>query len=835
MKRDGKPFPIPMWVAGMAPVFVAAVSYVFFLSEYLPYSGDLSLAADCIHGDGKAVPFVWGLLLRLSWAVVPGSSAFRLGLVSAFGGVVAVWAFSFTLSRLLPRATALAHRNARDDDASFWHIAPLTTALGGLAFVFAPGLFLTATRCAVTTVAMAVALVPFALLSFGVDVRNRRVRLGLMTVIGLFSGLAAWENMAGVILLPIAFLMILLLDRQDDMRHDWSCAFFLLGAGCATLVVFFAGRSSVPFPKSVPVAFWHLLALSFVPSALVYALLRGRRLRKVWSQFLFFGVWGLVIAMMIEWDNLSCPMEYGRVAHEFVRGTMSELKGRKWIVSDGTFDAHIRFLKPEDVHLVSNTRRIDPGNGRKLRDWVERELGGDDDLLLAAEIGSFEFVREWMKREGAATNCVFMTLREPILSIDRKFIRPAACCWLVDGVDRPVDPALCETRWNDVWESLLPAATGTVEPAASAVRRFFAVQGNAIGCHFQDRGLFPEAWAVYSKAIREMDATNLSLLFNAVELVRGGKVEDRETGERFSGALKAEMDGVRTLRQLQSRLADGGRLRVSAETRKGMVSWRERMRVREKENGEVARKRFLDVLAELDEISRLPEFMREKDLVRLEATFRQYAAASPKMQGFVNLVSGEINRLRGKEGLEKARDCFRRAVRDDSADVKLASERLLAVSVALHDSEALEYDALLVLHQDINHALANALLGSVRLERGECASAIRLIRRAVKMGLDKPGVKNDLALALSRNGDHGEAEKMIREVTTAAPDSWQVLDTMSEILSAAGKTEEAVATRKRAEEIARRQGQADLYRDMLENRERKKRGTGFRRLLSGLF
>ena len=821
MKYSGKTHWLLMTVAKTVPVVVAAVLYLVCLSRYLPFTRDLGLASDCIHFGGHAAPFVWRTLLKLSWHLLPGSVSFRLGLVSALAGVVAVWAYLYVLSRLLPYATAFARRNAATDDASYDYLTPLTTFFAGISFILAPGFFLGATRCAATTVCVALTILPFALASLCMDVERQLTRVYVIVAMGFVSGLATWEGVFGALALPFAFGAVWTKVVRDEISITKSCGLFLAGFVAATLAVCGDGLEMPSFSRTIPVVFWQILTLSLAPALLVYAMLMTKYLRKVWSRLIMFGIWAAVIVLMVRTNLRSHPMEYGRAANAVVNGAFAELQGRKWLVSDGKFDNLIRFMIPDGVRLVTYARKLDPNHGRELAAWAKADLKADDDLLLAAELGPVEFLDEWMRREGAVTNCVFMTMQEPIVPVARERFRPTAFCWVAEAPGRSVNVPETERRWDEAWESLKPAVLHANEPNVGLIRAWLAVQGNAIGCFYQDRQDVCGARRTYVKALEEMDRTNLSLLLNAHNLGRGETDADAHEADLVKGWLKSEMGGIRGVRMFRSRIVVGGRLYLSDEMRKQLKEWRINARAKAEDAADT--KWLREKMARLAEVSKLTGDVREQALMDLESSMTGKLSSNATMKRFRNLILGEIHRLKGTAAdLKMAQACFRKSILDDAVDVKLASDRLLLVSVALHNNLGLEYDAMLALHQDINHPLANALLGSARLERGECTSAVRFLRRAVKVGMTKPGVKNDLALALSGHGEHEEAERMIREVVKASPDSWHILDSMAEILAAAGKSDEAASVRERAAELAKQKGQYVSYEDMMEARERKR-------------
>ena len=270
----------------------------------------------------------------------------------------------------------------------------------------------------------------------------------------------------------------------------------------------------------------------------------------------------------------------------------------------------------------------------------------------------------------------------------------------------------------------------------------------------------------------------------------------------------------------------GGRLYVSDATRAKLAKWKDEARLAAWKTPFGMRiKEALDRLHAAAAIK--DKEARMKAIKSIETSIAPAIGAGQGKEWVKHLFLGELARVKGGEALEKAQYHFRKVLSDGEGEVKLALDRLLAVDVALRDETAIEYDALLVLRFDIRHQYANALLGSVRLERGDFESAERFLRRAVTVGVPNPGIKNDLAFALSGLGRHREAEVMIEEAVRDRPGDWHLLDTMAEIYAASGQAEKSAEARRKSETSAQQCGQHRQYRDMVIARGKKQRKGWF--------
>lgn len=808
------------------PVVVAVVVYLGFICEYLPLGNDLTLAAECIHGggNGRVVPFVWSVLLKLAW-LLPGSDTFRLGLVSAVSGCAAVAFYVYALGRWLPFACLYADRNAKRNDHSYMALGELTTLLSGLSFVLSPSMFHAATRLGPTTTELALALAPFALASYAMDVERPLTRVYVLTLIGLFAGFAAWEGAPGTVVLPIAFALVWMSTVRDEIRIANACGYFAIGFAVATFFVMGDGFDIPRLRLAFHLGFVQFLLLAFLPAAMLYRVIVYRQMRGLLSRIPVYGGWAAVVVGMVVLIVRTDRLDYARATNDFVDGALARLEGRRWIVSDGRLDDILLFRKPAGVHLVTTRRELDPKHGRQLARWAKDELQADDNLLFAAELGPTKFLDEWMLRPGAATNCLFVTLVEPALPAGHASVEPCAYCWKPLAAGTELDLAAAEANWRRAWAGIGPLlAPG--EPGAALLRDWLSAQGNALSCLHRDRGELDEAWKTGDFALREISSANLSLLLNLDELAREGAMPDPAALDRVRKWLRTEFAGIRQARQLRARTRAGGRLYVSEATRARLAKWRDESRLAAWKTPFGLRLR--EVLDRMHAAAAIRDPDRRQKAVREIEDTLMPAISSGEALGWVkHLCLGEVARMKGRSGLETAQFHFRTLLNEGEGEVKLAFDRLLAVDVDLGRPEDIEFDALLVLRYDIRHTYANALLGSVRLEAGDCESAERFLRRAVASAAPAPGVRNDLALALSGLGKHRQAEVTIEELVREHPGNWHFFDTMAVVYAASGNDAKAGEARKNAQSCAQQRGEFRKYHDIVTARESRSRKRWF--------
>ena len=806
------------------PVMVAFILYFGFACDYLPLGNDLALATEsiCGGGNGRVVPFVWSVLLKLAW-LLPGTDAFRLGAVSGVSGCAAVAFYVYALGRWLPFACVYADRNAKKDDRSYMALAGLTTLLSGLSFVLAPSMFYAATRLGPTTTEMALALAPFALASFARDVERPLTRAYVLTAIGLFAGFAAWEGVPGSLLLPVSFVLVWMSAVRGDVRIANACGYFAIGLTLATLLVTGDDFDIPRLRFSFHLGFVQFLAFAFLPAAVLYRVIRCRQMRGLLTRIPVYGAWAAAVVGLGVAILMRDRPDYARAANACVDEALAQLDGRKWIVSDGLFDDILLFRKPAGTHLVTSRRELDPKYGRQLAQWAKEDLAADDNLLLAAELGPSKFMAEWMLREGAATNCLFVAQVEPSLPSGHQSIVPGTVCWKPLAPGEKVDVAAAERAWLAAWERIRPfLAAG--EPGARLIADCFSSQGNAIGCLYREEKDNAAAERAYDFAIREISSANLSLLVNVDEMARNGEVADKAVADRANALLKTELAGIRNTKQLRGRIALGGRLFVSEATRARLSTWRDETRLAAWKTPFGMRIR--EALDRLHAAAALRDpASRQKAIGEIEDSLSPVISENKGGDWIKHLYLGEVARLKGGRELETARRHFRAMLDEGVGEVKLAFDQLLTVDVALGRPEDVERDALLVLRYDINHQYANALLGSARLERGECESAERFLRRAIGPGVPDPRIRNDLAMALSGQGKHRAAEVMIEEVVRDVPGNWRFLDTMAEVYAASGAEEKSREAREKAAAAARQSGEYGRYRELeMSRKDRAKKG-----------
>ena len=138
--------------------------------------------------------------------------------------------------------------------------------------------------------------------------------------------------------------------------------------------------------------------------------------------------------------------------------------------------------------------------------------------------------------------------------------------------------------------------------------------------------------------------------------------------------------------------------------------------------------------------------------------------------------------LRKNDDLRKeARDALVAASRD-RPDVSATSDMILGLDISLNDTVDAERHAREVLRRNRKAPLANYVMGSLALQKGEMVEAEAFLRRAVDTPRPSVLALNDLAELLRRAGSLEEAEKFARLGTKSDSKLYVIWDTLGSII-----------------------------------------------------
>lgn len=165
---------------------------------------------------------------------------------------------------------------------------------------------------------------------------------------------------------------------------------------------------------------------------------------------------------------------------------------------------------------------------------------------------------------------------------------------------------------------------------------------------------------------------------------------------------------------------------------------------------------------------------------------------------FIQITRAQLWMQRGNgndlAAKKTAREAFIRAsmLRPDIAGVK---DMILQLDISMNDQAGAELHARQVLRTNRKHALANYVMGSLRLQEGSYGEAEDFLRRSVEANPSAAAL-NDLSEVLRRIRKLDEAEKCAREAIRLSPELYVAWETLASILlesnKDAGEAERAV-------------------------------------------
>ncbi|MBR4171376.1 MAG: tetratricopeptide repeat protein [Kiritimatiellae bacterium] len=146
----------------------------------------------------------------------------------------------------------------------------------------------------------------------------------------------------------------------------------------------------------------------------------------------------------------------------------------------------------------------------------------------------------------------------------------------------------------------------------------------------------------------------------------------------------------------------------------------------------------------------------------------------------------ELTDERGKVFRREARSGFIRALDLSEEKNLLLQDKILELDMELNDQDDAELHARQILRMNRDHAKANYIMGSIRLQRGDYGEAEDFLRRSVATK-PTPEALNDLAETLQRIQRYADAEKFARQAVEMNPKLYVAWETLGAIQLAQGK------------------------------------------------
>ena len=170
---------------------------------------------------------------------------------------------------------------------------------------------------------------------------------------------------------------------------------------------------------------------------------------------------------------------------------------------------------------------------------------------------------------------------------------------------------------------------------------------------------------------------------------------------------------------------------------------------------------------------------------------------------YLQITKGFLNLRRGTKSRKEARDSFETAMKL-RPDINSTQDMVLGLDISLNDKEKAEKHARDVLRRNRNAPLANYVMGSIALAKGNYSDAEAFLRKAADAPQPVPLALNDLAETLRRTKNLTEAENYARKATSMAPNLYVAWETLGSVLMDANHNlDEAENSIRRACELSR--------------------------------
>ena len=307
-------------------------------------------------------------------------------------------------------------------------------------------------------------------------------------------------------------------------------------------------------------AYWYILARTKVrahgakevlPVALV-----GTRIG--W----FMGIaFSLVVIFTALVNSFSCVGSPGKFADVCANEIVQRMGDRKWIITDGLLDDHIRVVAAssgKEVNLICLQRDMDDAYLKELADLVrQKELKSSAaDLSLSVQLGVLPFLQDWLSGDTNVCDKVAILGVPDLWSMAN--MSPVPDVILFGGTKKLEKDYVLKIREDFLasWERVLPylgknekrgsssiaRAGSMLERLRLQLRRHYGFIANNIGVALQDVKCDKEAFEMYEFVRKTIDCDNVCALFNEFEMARAGVKEALARKSEINKDLKELVD-----------------------------------------------------------------------------------------------------------------------------------------------------------------------------------------------------------------------------------------------------------------------------------------------------
>lgn len=251
------------------------------------------------------------------------------------------------------------------------------------------------------------------------------------------------------------------------------------------------------------------------------------------------GCFFALVALSALVTALGMKRDRGEYADICAGEIVDRLGERKWLVTDGMLDTHLRIVaasRGKELNIISLHRDMDSVYLRQLSSLIkEKKLAaGKTDLSLSVEFGVLPFIQDWFAGDPDITKKVAV-FGVPDLWYMAK-AHPLSECLFFGGVKdlKELDGNKAVADFKDFWkriEPVLPIDKGRgsrsvwskrdpVDILRIQLRRHVGFIANNLGVTLQDVKMDNAAYDIYELVLKSIDPDNISSLFNEFEMAR---------------------------------------------------------------------------------------------------------------------------------------------------------------------------------------------------------------------------------------------------------------------------------------------------------------------------
>ena len=264
-------------------------------------------------------------------------------------------------------------------------------------------------------------------------------------------------------------------------------------------------------------------------------------------------VFAFVLTFSTLWNAFAFEKDRGAFADKVAHKVIADLGDRKWFVTDGVLDDHLRIVAADEgreLNLIALSRDLDQAYLVELGNLVrDKGVGGskNEALSLSLTLGVLPFVQDWFASDPSVEKDVAIWGAPDIWY--SAGLKPVPEFFFF-GADRTREPDV--SQWKE-FGALLEAPKGwgsyrgladvdPVERMRLGLRRHVGMVANNRGVYLQDLKKDDAAFDLYELVLGEIDNDNVCALFNEIEMVSQNYARALAKKRELDRRLKAIVD-----------------------------------------------------------------------------------------------------------------------------------------------------------------------------------------------------------------------------------------------------------------------------------------------------